>query len=503
MGKSNEKSYREARKERLSKEQKNSKKRNPKGVRRKKIKKGIIWSIVIVLIALLITGIVLVKTGFVHRRVTAFEVGGEKFTIADYNYWYQMLAAQMASSTYSYPDRETVISNVYSIIGVAKAAEAMGYTLNEEEVKTYDSTLQQLRSELAAFDGSEKEFFNQNYGVATNEEIVMKNYKYQLLAIQYYNEFCEGLDYTDEDFENYYKEHGKENLASLDFRVCIFSTDDGNTFAIPYESNEAARAAADKLNSVITDEESFINAVKSEAESLGYDMTKFDKDETLEEDFIYSNINSQLEEVRDWLFSDDRKANDHTVITATVDGKEVSYLLFIVDPLSREDYKTVDMRHILISTQDESSSLSEEELDEQAKAKIEQICAEWEDSDMTDEKFAELAKKYSADSTAEDGGIIEKIYKGQLVEEIEEFLFDAERKIGDYKIIKSTYGYHLVYYKGTNIEKWKIDAESLLITQDFEAETKKICDENGVTMERSDRLIDVFATEQVNEAVYY
>ena len=499
---SNEKSYREARKERLSKEQKNSKKRTPKGVRRKKIKKGIIWSIVIILIALLITGIVLVKTGFVHRRVTAFEIGGEKFTIADYNYWYQMLANQMAQATYSYPDRETVMTNINSIVGTAKALEAKGYKLNEENLEAYNSALTQIKKDADSFDGSEKEFYSQNYGPATNEEIVMKNYKYQLLAIQYYSEFCDNADYTDEDFDKYYKEFGKEELATVDFRICIFSTYDNNTFGVPYASSTDALNAANKLNSIITDEESFINAVKSESVTLGCDVSKFDKDATLEENFPYKEMNEQFSDIRDWLFSDDRKANDHTVITLDIEGQQASYLLFIVDPVSREEYKTVDMRHILISSLDESSN-STEELENKAKEKIEQICAEWEDGDMTDERFAELAKEYSDDTTASDGGIIEKVCKGQLVESIEEFLFESERKAGDYKIIKSTYGYHLVYYKGTNIEKWKIDAESALITKDFEAETKSLCEKYGVSIERSDRLIDILATEQINDAMYY
>jgi len=114
-----------------------------------------------------------------------------------------------------------------------------------------------------------------------------------------------------------------------------------------------------------------------------------------------------------------------------------------------------------------------------------------------------IAKKYSADTTAEDGGLIEKIYKEQLVESIDEFLFDDARKAGDYKIVESTYGYHLVYYKGTNVEKWKIDAENYLIEQDFGEESEKLCEEYGITMTRNNHTIDVFATEQLDESIYY
>ncbi len=501
--KSNEKNYRDARKARLQKEQKNAKSRTPQGVRKKKVKKALIWSLVCLLIALFITGIVLVKTGFVHRRVTAFEISGEKFTIADYNYWYQMIATQVVNSTYSYPDRETVMTNIHSIVGVAKAGLAEGKDLSEEEIKTYNSTAETLRKECANASGSDSKFFNQKYGFGTNEEIVLKNYRYQLIAVKYYNDYCETLKYTDTDLENYFKEFGKETLTSVTFKACIFTPDTQNTFSKAYASADDALAAANRLNSLITDEKSFNEAIKNEATALGVDMSKFKVEETLEEDFKYANMNENLTKLRDWLFDDSRKANDHTVITETIDGSQVSYLVFVIDPAHREDYKTVDMRHILISSSTEGTNLTADEADAQAKSKIEQICAEWEATDMTDAKFAELAKKYSDDTTKEDGGLIEKIKKEQLVESIDEFLFDAETKAGDYKIVKSTYGYHLVYYKGTNTERWKIDAEALLTEKDFEAEQKRLCEAHGIVITRNNHLIDLFATEQLDESIYY
>lgn len=506
MSKKTEKSYREARKERLIKEQKKISKRNPRGVRRRKAKKAIIWAIVIALLAALITGIVLVKTGFVHRRMTAFEIGEEKFTIADYNYWYQMIANQVINSTYTYPDRETVMTNIFSIVGVAKSAMNKGYELKGEDLDNYNATLDQLRRECEAYDGSKAEFFNTKYGFGTNEEIVMRNYKYQLIALKYYDDFREKLKYSDEDLENYYKEFGKETMAMIDFRVAIFSADIGNTFATAYASNADAKAAAERINGLITDEKSFLDAIKAEYTALGGDVTKFKDEDTLEEGFIYSNMNTNLSELSDWLFSANRKANDHAVFTATIDGKEVSYVVYMLKPLYRDDYKTVDMRHILISTSTEGTTLTEEQANAAAKSKIEQIMAEWEElkpEEQTDEKFAEFAKKYSADATAEDGGLLEKIAKNDLVEGIDKFIFEEGRKAGDVKIIQSTYGYHLVYYKGENIEKWKIDAEELLIEKDFEAENKRLCEEYGITMTRSNHAIDVFATEEIDESMYY
>lgn len=504
MGKSNEKSYREARKERLSKEQKSSKKRTPRGVRRKKIKKGIIIGIIFVIIALIITGCSLNKAGVFDRKVIAFEVAGEKFTIADYNYWYKMISTQVVSTMYAYPDRQSVMENTFSIISVAKAAEAMGYTLEGDDLESYNQTIAQIRSDCEAYSGTTRQFFNETYGFGTNEEIVLKNYRYQLIALSYYNDFCEKLEYSDEELEKYYNETGKEKLDFVDFKTCTFSTDNGNTFKVPYDSTQDALAAANRVNSQITDEKSFDDAVNKEAQSLGLNLSDFKVADTLEEDLTYEQVtNEALKSVRDWIFAEDRKANDHTVITVSADGVETYWLIFIVNPPSRENYKTVDMRHILISNTDATTGESNDTTDAAAKAKIEQIYAEWENGEQTEEIFAELAKKYSADTTAEDGGLIEKIAKKQLVEGIDEFLFNEERKVGDYDIIKSTYGYHLVYYKGTNVEKWTLDAKDYMIERDFEAERARLCKEYNISITQNDRLIDMFANEEIDSAMYY
>ena len=66
----------------------------------------------------------------------------------------------------------------------------------------------------------------------------------------------------------------------------------------------------------------------------------------------------------------------------------------------------------------------------------------------TEENFAEVAAKYSADSNAAQGGIYENVFKGQMVAEFEDWCFDEARKAGDSDIVKTTYGYHIMYFVG-------------------------------------------------------
>ena len=88
-----------------------------------------------------------------------------------------------------------------------------------------------------------------------------------------------------------------------------------------------------------------------------------------------------------------------------------------------------------------------------AKAKIEEIEAEWLAGDKTEESFAALAEQYSEDEGSKaNGGLYETIGKGDMVGDIDTFLFEAGRKVGDTAVLHgnngSYDGYHLVYFVG-------------------------------------------------------
>ena len=115
------------------------------------------------------------------------------------------------------------------------------------------------------------------------------------------------------------------------------------------------------------------------------------------------------------------------------------------------DYATVSMRHILIMAEaDENGEYSDEAI-EAAHKKAEEIYKEWQEGEATEESFAELAKKYSNDSSSNtNGGLYENIYKDGLVSEINDFVFD-ERQYGDTIVVdhSGTYtGSHIIFFVG-------------------------------------------------------
>ena len=61
--------------------------------------------------------------------------------------------------------------------------------------------------------------------------------------------------------------------------------------------------------------------------------------------------------------------------------------------------------------------------------------------------FAVLAGQHSDDpGSAENGGLYESIYPGQMVQPFEDWCFDESRQPGDTGIVKTEYGYHIMYF---------------------------------------------------------
>lgn len=134
-----------------------------------------------------------------------------------------------------------------------------------------------------------------------------------------------------------------------------------------------------------------------------------------------------------------------------------------------KDYKLVDVRHILIMPDGADSSTIRtetfpDEAWEIAEAQAQSILNAWLDGETTEERFAELAKEHSDDGSSTDGGLITEIAEGQMVEAFENWCFDPERKVGDYGIVKSEFGYHVMYFVGDDY-KWKEYTTSDIITE--------------------------------------
>lgn len=120
--------------------------------------------------------------------------------------------------------------------------------------------------------------------------------------------------------------------------------------------------------------------------------------------------------------------------------------------ITKDSGKLVDVRHILVKitgeTKDENGQIVYTEEDwEACRAKAQAILDAWMAGDKTEDSFAKLATEKTEDGgSKQTGGLYESVYKGQMVEPFETWCFDEIRQKGDTGLVKTTYGYHVMYY---------------------------------------------------------
>lgn len=129
-----------------------------------------------------------------------------------------------------------------------------------------------------------------------------------------------------------------------------------------------------------------------------------------------------------------------------------------------KDSKTVDVRHVLVmpegaTTDNIRTDTFDDAAWEASRRKAEELLAQWEQGEKNEDSFAELAKANSQDGSASDGGLYTGVAEGQMVKEFNDWCFDDVRQPGDYGIVKTEFGYHLMFFVGSN-PIWKDSARS-------------------------------------------
>ncbi len=117
----------------------------------------------------------------------------------------------------------------------------------------------------------------------------------------------------------------------------------------------------------------------------------------------------------------------------------------------------VAVRHILIGVEGEADENGEypEGSWTIAETKANEVYEKWLEN-PTEDNFAEMAKEHTTDpGSKETGGLYDDVYPGQMVTEFNDWCFDASRKTGDHGIVKTSYGYHIMYFvKQTENRQW-------------------------------------------------
>ena len=118
--------------------------------------------------------------------------------------------------------------------------------------------------------------------------------------------------------------------------------------------------------------------------------------------------------------------------------------------------KSVDVRHILITPVHGDSTAQDAEYTEEEWAAAEKLAQdvleEFLAGDKTQDAFAALANQRSQDpGSNQNGGLYEGVKEGQMVPTFNDWCFDESRQEGDTGIVKTDYGYHVMYFVGSKL----------------------------------------------------
>lgn len=461
--------------------------------------------VAMVLIVALVIGIAVtpVITGIINRNTHAISFGEHELTTVDFSYYYMDEITAYYNKIYNeyyqtYPsfwqmflllnvneplneqfyneEKNVTWADHFVDEATKSAAEVFalnddgtkhGFSLSDKEKASIDSYMSymELYAEQSGY-ASLNAYLEASYGKGASKESYRAYYERNAYASAYKKHYSGELTYTNEqlkefqDKDNKYMDYtsftyayyaleinsylefiggGKENANGIKEY-----TDEQRKVAL-----ETARKDAEKLlNCGATTVIEFDEAIQKLAISLTADKDKKPKS-TLYEDVFYPEVG--LDEVKTWIAHSDRQKNDITCIdgkssTTNEDGtttEQVNKLnIFMFFERNENLTNLVDVRHILIKP---AKSTDEEK--KIAKEKAEALLAQWEAGDKTPESFAELANKNSSDSDGEDGGLYEKVYPGQMVENFDNWCFDPARKVGDTGIVETDYGYHVMYFE--------------------------------------------------------
>ncbi len=557
--------YREERKARLAKAAKQNSKKSHKlnGPKMSKKAKAVISIVLVAVIALAVGGYACNQLGVFERMKTIPTESGTSYSAVEYeyyyksvhNYFYQMSAQydsyygqgygaaytgydstkNPAEQNYPYSDftveegktptwqqffEHMALQNMQRNIILSDMAKAENFEISAEAQAEVDAQLQELRDRIKSQAGETGQvvslgtYLRSAYGKGMSESKFLDIVERETLATEYNQYLLEknSENYSVEELEKVYKEDPSA-YNCVDFRLFNISPDlsdlaedatEDEKKAATEKAEKAAKEKADKMLEAITDDASFIELAEKNAtaeQKEAYDYS--DPDITLSKYVQKSTLAQSFgEDILNWLYGEKTKAGDKKLFE-----ENGNYYIFLMLKPSYRDDETipVDVRHILY--QIDETATDKDAADKEQKAKADAALAAINAADDKLAKFLELVEAESADTgSSTTGGLYEKVGRGQYVPEFEAWALDAARQPGDIEVVKTDYGYHVMYFeKAYTKPLWQLTISETLASEALEEELKTAYESNTYAVAKDDTTVAELNTKIYNELVstYY
>ena len=497
-----------SKKKQLRKEQYMTQRQAAAAQEAKKLKRyTLAFWVVIILVASIFVGAVVSNPikNVIYSNTKAMNVGSHTLTSVDVNYYYvdavnkfvsennqylqllidttkpldEQVYNKETGATWADTFLESAKQTIKTTYALYEAAQNKGHKMTDEESKSVDTAISNASLYAAIYGYSDlTAYLRAMYGNGANEKSYRNYLEVAAMAQSYLTAYGSALEYTAQDLLNFQSANpfrynsftfASYTLNATEFRKGGTKDDKGN---ITYSDEEKAAAIKDAeaaANKLLEGTYATLEELDEAIKALEVNEGKKSAAATRHEDVLYDEISSSFqewligkvenEENKDEPIYEVRKEGEMTLITnysGSGDSKVITgYTLLRFGSVEDNNFAMKNVRHVLIKFEGGSYNSSTGETTytdaekSAARKAAQKLLDDWVAAgDLSEESFAELAKKNSKDGNAAEGGLYEDVFPGQMVENFENWLYDAERKVGDYGLVESPYGYHIMFFVG-------------------------------------------------------
>lgn len=453
-----------------------------------------VYTIVAVVVLAAAAVLMFWRSGVLQRSVTALNLNGTKYTAVDLQYLYNNIYSNYANQYYFDPNTsvkkqihdsesgqtwydflvEETINALTEQTALAQMAASEGHSLSAESQSQLDSTLTQLNTSwISSGYASRDAFIKANMGPYMSYDRLVSLLGQQYLANDFANAKLDAITHPDADYDAFYQEN-KNDLDTIVYTQFTFQAQVPTTD----EAGQAVEMSDEEKSAKL---EQLKQEQKALAEELKAKLESGTAPEALEaeyQDRLYNvavsrrttGSNAQYSTYGDWLLDSARKAGDIT-LSENDTGSAYYYYVALFEDRLRDEEPTHNVRHLLVQAGDANASEppTQEQYDE-AEEKASSLLQQWQSGEANEDTFSALVSANSDDSgSRSNGGLISDITSASsYVDAFKEWAIDPARKEGDTGLVKTEYGWHIMYYVSTNDPIWRQTVANQLRDQDYE-----------------------------------
>lgn len=321
------------------------------------------------------------------------------------------LTKQIYSGDYTWFDyfSFTIADSVTRQVLLAEAAKEDGYELTDGDREYIDGEIEKINTAAANSGNSGYYVIRDNYGECVNELTVRKCLELTRYSKYYSDKLASSYNFTDEEINTYF-EQNKNSFLSFNY--------------IRYQISDCDTEAVSADFAACTTEDTFVAKIKEYASEALYDADEDYMAELMDSCYVYGAAYNESSSFAKWAFEDGRKAYDSYISTT----EEGTVLVAMALPASYEGYNGSQVLYKDLTPLHNITSI-EFSVEKYGTAKDAKVKAQ--------EVYDTIVGGTDFDSTlkAFEGGTSSNLIRGNIPDEIEDWVFDDARYEGEIGLV--------------------------------------------------------------------